>query len=187
MMIYARSMYRQSVNDKIRSERERNGNMSQRCKVCLHPERAAIDKAIIEGVTMRNIGAQYGMSEASVQRHKNSHLAKDLVIAQEAKDITSADSLMSDLTSLKDRAERILATCEENGDLRTSLGAIKELRNCIELLLKVSGELKPSQTVNISIHPEWLQLQTVIFQTLDEFPMAKSALIQAIGGGDDNT
>ena len=159
--------------------------MAQRCSICLHPERNAIDKAIIAGVTLRNIGSQYGMSEASVHRHKKAHLPKELALAHEAKEITSSDSIMGDLIDLKDRAERILETSERTGDLRTALLGIKELRNTIELLLKVSGELQPAQTVNISIHPQWVQLQQVIFKTLEGFPAAKSALIEAIGGSDD--
>jgi len=160
--------------------------MSQRCSICLHPERAEIDKAIIKRVSNRAIASQYGMSTASVQRHKTAHIPKDLVIAKDAKDVAEAGNLLSELTDLKDRTERILAKCEQAGDLRTALLGIKELRNCVELLLKVSGELQPAQTVNISIHPEWVKLQAVIFQTLEQFPVAKSALIEAIGGNDVN-
>jgi len=161
--------------------------MGNRCSICMNPKRPEIDEAIIRGDTLRTVSLQYGMSTASVQRHKNAHLPKELVIAKDAKDVAAAGNLLSELTDLKDRTERILAKCEQAGDLRTALLGIKELRNCVELLLKVSGELQPAQTVNISIHPEWVKLQAVIFQTLEEFPVAKSALIQAIGGRDDKS
>jgi hypothetical protein len=40
------------------------------CKVCQHPERAAIDKALAEGVSLRDIASQYGISKSTVDRHK---------------------------------------------------------------------------------------------------------------------
>lgn len=40
------------------------------CKVCQDPEREAIDKAIKEGVSLRDIASQYGISKSTVDRHK---------------------------------------------------------------------------------------------------------------------
>jgi hypothetical protein len=40
------------------------------CSVCQHPEREAIDKALTEGVSLRDIATQYGPSKSSLSRHK---------------------------------------------------------------------------------------------------------------------
>jgi len=40
------------------------------CLVCQHPEREAIDKALTEGVSLRDIASQYGISKSTVDRHK---------------------------------------------------------------------------------------------------------------------
>lgn len=40
------------------------------CKVCQHPEREAIDSALTEGASLRDIASQYGISKSTVDRHK---------------------------------------------------------------------------------------------------------------------
>jgi len=40
------------------------------CKVCQHTEREAIDSALTEGASLRDIASQYGISKSTVDRHK---------------------------------------------------------------------------------------------------------------------
>ncbi|MFA5064955.1 MAG: helix-turn-helix domain-containing protein [Dehalococcoidia bacterium] len=40
------------------------------CSVCQHPEKEAIDKAIKEGVSLRDIADKYGPSKSTLSRHK---------------------------------------------------------------------------------------------------------------------
>jgi AcrR family transcriptional regulator len=61
--------------------------MPQVCTVCTHRKRKAIERDIVDGGTIRDIGARYGVSSASVQRHKRDHLARALAegVVQEPK------------------------------------------------------------------------------------------------------
>ncbi len=44
--------------------------MPQRCKVCIHPDRAAIEAAHVEGRSLRVVASQFaGMSPWSLARH----------------------------------------------------------------------------------------------------------------------
>ena len=40
------------------------------CTICQHPERGAIDKAIKEGASLRDIAEKYGSSKSTLSRHK---------------------------------------------------------------------------------------------------------------------
>ena len=66
------------------------------------------------------------------------------------------------------------------GELRTALTGIREARACLELLAKLQGELQQEGTVNVVLAPQWLELRTVILQTLEPWPEARLALAQAV-------
>jgi hypothetical protein len=52
--------------------------MPQRCKVCKHANRQAIDAALLEGYpALRAIGEQYGVSKDSLSRHFHAHIPDD--------------------------------------------------------------------------------------------------------------
>jgi hypothetical protein len=72
--------------------------------------------------------------------------------AVEAQEVAQADTLLEQVKSLSTRALSILSQAEGAGDLRTACSAIREVRSTLELLLKVSGELKGDQTtVNVAV------------------------------------
>jgi hypothetical protein len=49
--------------------------MTQLCKVCKHADRQAIDAVLLEGwLSLRVIGAQYGVSKDSLLRHYRAHI-----------------------------------------------------------------------------------------------------------------
>ena len=48
--------------------------MARTCTICTHPERAAIDKALVAGQPYRSIAQHFAASADAVLRHKESHL-----------------------------------------------------------------------------------------------------------------
>ena len=52
-----------------------------------------------------------------------------------------ADDLLGDVRRLRERAEAILLKAERARDWRAATGAIREARGCVELLLRLLGEL----------------------------------------------
>jgi hypothetical protein len=55
--------------------------MPQRCTVCDHADRAAIDRAIVAGESAPRIGTRHGVSADSVLRHRRGHLPELLARA----------------------------------------------------------------------------------------------------------
>ena len=152
--------------------------MTRKCTVCIHPDRKAIDRALLQGDTLRDIARQHAVSKDALHRHlSEEHITTRIAKAEEAKEIARADTLLNQVRDLQTRAMRILQQAEQAGDLRTACTAIREARGTLELLAKVTGELETGPSISITMAPEWIQVRTVILQTLEPFPEARAQLI----------
>lgn len=158
--------------------------MPRRCTVCDHPDREAIDAALVAGGSLRDIAGQFRISKSALARHKGNHIPAALAKAQDAHEIAQADSLLAQVRDLQAKALRILARAERAGELRTALAAIREARGNIELLGKLAGELLQEGTVTIVTHPDWLRLRVLILATLEPFPAVRALLVQRLGEND---
>jgi hypothetical protein len=65
----------------------------QFCKVCKHPQRAEIDRSLVEGESLRNIAKQHTMTAGSLHRHKK-HLPVELTKAKQAQEAADAGTLL---------------------------------------------------------------------------------------------
>ena len=48
--------------------------MPQLCKICRHPERQAIEAALAESTTLRDVAARFGVSKDAAARHWRNHV-----------------------------------------------------------------------------------------------------------------
>lgn len=113
--------------------------MARTCTVCRHPDREAIDRALlIESTPNRRVAAQYGLTEQAIRRHRRDHVSKALAKAGEAVEIVRADNLFREVRDLQARTLAILVKAEGAGDLRNALGAIREARACVALLAELA-------------------------------------------------
>jgi len=160
--------------------------LPQRCKICTHPQKEEIDKALLESQNITEIAKRFSVSYDSLLRHKKNHITPLLANSRKAQEIARADNLLSQVTELKDKAIAILNKAEEAGDNRTALLAIREAKGCLELLAKLLGELNEQATINILINPQWLSLRAVILQALEPYPEAKLALAKALREAEEN-
>ncbi len=156
---------------------EKDGNHLPRpCSICTHPERDAIDRALVGGASNRRIATQYDVPEAAVRRHEANHLPVKLVMAQE---VAEADDLLGQVRDIHARTLAILEAVESTGEHRTALAAIREARSNLELLAKLIGELDESPKVNILIAPH---IQAAIVQALEAYPSARLRVAEALAG-----
>ena len=115
--------------------------MALKCSVCQHVSRAAIELSLVHGEPMREVAGRYSISKSALHRHRNAHLPKALVKAQEAEEIVRADSLLGEMEVLIEHGHEILTEARAAGEHRTALSAMREIRGCLELLGKVTGEI----------------------------------------------
>ncbi len=155
--------------------------MTRTCTTCLHPERDAIDAALLAGQSPDGLARQYPpLSATAIRRHKADHLPATLALAQGARDVAHADDLLEQVRELRSRALTILDSAEKGGDLKAALAAIRETRGCIELFARLTHELADGQAVNIVISPEWQRVRATIVQALAPYPAAGAAVAERL-------
>lgn len=154
--------------------------MANKCQVCVHSDIKAIDKALVDGVPIRHLVQQYGVSRDALYRHKNLHLPKVMVKAKEVKDVAKADSLLEQLKSLQANTLEILNRHKGKDD-RLALSAVREARSNLDLLGRLLGELDESPKVAVLINnPEWVEVRGVIVKALEGYPEAKAKVVNAL-------
>jgi hypothetical protein len=147
-----------------------------RCTVCTHPERPAIDAALVDGAAYRGVAETYGVSKDAVFRHRSDHLPAMLVQAKAAEDAAQADTLLSQLQQLQVDARRIGAKAEAAADYRAALAGVRELVRIVELTAKLVGELDERPQINVLSAPEWLLVRSALLETLHPYPEARQAV-----------
>lgn len=149
------------------------------CSLCRHPDRAAIDRALLAGDPLRNIAERFGTSPATLLRHRE-HLPVRLVTAHEVAQVAQADDLLQQVRDLRADALRLLRKAEHAGDYRTALAGVKEARTCIEVLLEVEGELDRRSVTNILVNPQWIEVRAALVTALTPHPDALQAVTAAL-------
>ncbi len=154
--------------------------MARTCTICIHPERQAIDQALVAGGAMRPLAALYRVSPDAIERHAASHLPQALSKAQDAAEVAHADDLLGQLKDLQGRTLGILTQAEEAKDLRTALQGVAQARSNLELLAKVTGELQQEGTVNLVVSPEWIMVRAALLGALMPYPDARMAVAESL-------
>jgi hypothetical protein len=168
--------------------------MPRSCTVCSHAERSAIDRALVDGESFRNIAERFGLSATAIFRHKADHLPAHLVDAQDAADAADADDLLEQARKRQARAERLVSIAEgligralQGGNVRTAVSGVqaatsasREVRECLTLLAKLRGELDERPQVNILLDPQWQTLVVVLRRTLAPHPLLLAEVSQAL-------
>ncbi|MDQ5871255.1 MAG: hypothetical protein M3547_03510 [Acidobacteriota bacterium] len=109
---------------------------------------------------------RFGTSSSAMFRHQESHVSARLLKAQKIAEVSKADHLVEQVEELKRKAQQILQKAEASGELRAALAGVRELSRLIELVAKLTGELKTNQ-VNIfnveTLDPATLQKMAEVY------------------------
>lgn len=137
--------------------------MGRLCTICRSAKRDEVDAALASGGTFRDISRQTGFSRGSVHRHATGCAREALTAAKDAKTQAAGLSLLARMEALVTKAEGLLQLAEDRAravdatpkDLGAFGRAIGELRSTLELVGRLTGELKngPAVEVNVSTGP----------------------------------
>lgn len=154
--------------------------MGRMCTVCGHPDRPAIDAALVSRDSFRGIARRFAVGQDAVERHAKAHLSAAMTRASEAAAVVRGDDLLAQVRDLQGRALGILEKAETAGKLTPAVAAIREARGCVELLAKLLGELNEGTTVNVLVSVEWHATRRVLLDALAPFPEARMAVAVAL-------
>lgn len=154
-----------------------------RCAVCRHPDRVAIDEALLRGEPVRAIAARFGTSKSTVHDHfKNVHVSKVLAKAADAAAVADGGALLAKVQEVEGEVRRLATKAERGGDVRGALTGQRELVRILELLGRLSGELRSRTEINLVVSPQWQEVQRKILEALAPFPAARAAVVAALSG-----
>jgi hypothetical protein len=123
----------------------------QECTACKHPKRPEIDAALVAGTpSLRNIAEQVGLSTPALFRHK-AHIPAALAKAKHAAEVAQADTLLQRVESLIAQARDITEKALAANEFAAAIRGLGEVRQCLELLGELSGELQRGDDVNVAV------------------------------------
>jgi hypothetical protein len=107
---------------------------------------------LVDGASLRNIAKRFAVKVTALHRHEAKHLPKLLTQAANAATISEANSLLQRVERIIQRCEGISTRAEKAKDWAPAVSALSQIRACVELLAKLTGELKNAGTcVNVSL------------------------------------
>jgi hypothetical protein len=116
------------------------------CLICSHPKRQDIELAVLSGQPTSAIAALFRVSDDSLQRHKQSHLPDKLAKAHDAKEVSEADSLLREMSELRDKLRHGLAEAEQAGSGAGVVAFLRELRNTLESYFNITDRIAKRKT-----------------------------------------
>jgi hypothetical protein len=124
--------------------------MARSCSICKHPQKLAIEEAFLRnGQSLRVIAERHGVSAWALHRHK-SHLAVAVMAAakreRNAGEIVAGNSLLMRVEEVLTEVRDIAHAAKKAKDWSAATAALRELRNCLQLLGRMSGELLQQPT-----------------------------------------
>ena len=154
--------------------------MPRVCSVCTHPDRAAIDAALVAATAFPALAALYRVSQDALGRHKANHVPATRARARDAAEVAQADTLLDRLRALNRETADVLREAKTARDQELRLKAIARAEKQIELEGRLLGELREGQTVNVIVTPEWVALRARILAALAPHPAARYALAEVL-------
>jgi hypothetical protein len=155
------------------------------CTVCNHPQRDAIDRALLaSGTAVKPVSMNFGVTQQALTRHRDNHMPR-AAREEGAQAVAEAEgtrgaALLRDACSLRARAMRLLEQAEAMQDVRAANGSLREARECLKLEALLMGELDEAPVINLLVAPVFVQVQAMILAALAPYPDAKLAVVRAL-------
>jgi hypothetical protein len=107
------------------------------CKVCNDPRIFEITGALASGLSARDVGRRFGITHTTMAKHRNEHMGL----------ATLETPVLEAIRRLNQRTMVILDKAEQGRrDPNIALQAIRESRRNLELIARLTGELKNTET-----------------------------------------
>lgn len=115
--------------------------MPRTCTICRHEKAKEINQLIVNGEALRSLAKRYGTSPSSMERHRNSCIARQLIAAKELLQGENGSDLIKRLRAINAETSLILAAAMKEKDQATALRAIARLEAQLALEAELLGQL----------------------------------------------
>jgi hypothetical protein len=140
-----------------------------RCKLCNHPEKAAIEQGIAaRELTQAQAAKIVDCNPAAISRHMRVHVAARIKESMKPEPV-EVDGLNVVNALLESRA-RILSVYDEarqTGDMRAAIQALQCEVSQLTLMGKLSGQFSDGAQIDILMNPELYNFEHMLVETFD--------------------
>jgi hypothetical protein len=159
------------------------GKRGPTCSICKHSMVEEINSKIASQEKLADISRKFAVSEDALSRHKDKCIITALSATPNTKDVINGDNLLAQLQEARSKAIKLLDMAIAAGDTKVygpPSSYLSEIRQQIKLWAELEGRLAAQPQITIINNPEWIELRTVIILALDNYPDAKTAVVNAI-------
>jgi hypothetical protein len=162
--------------------------MPNQCTVCRHREHAAINLAVVRGVSVTALSRRYKVGTDAIYRHARKHLppqqraallaGPDLSIDLDKLRETESQSLLANLIAIRRRLFASLDIAEEHGDGNMISRVAGQLHRNLELTGELVGDLGTGTTTinNVLVMPAYVEMRVELVKALQPYPDARQAV-----------
>ena len=96
--------------------------------------------------------------------------------------IRTGGSVRERIEAIIGRLERVMTDAEDGRRPTVLLQAAREMRQALETIARITGEIeeRPTTVINIAASDEWIEVQTAILSALAPYPDARMAVAAAL-------
>jgi hypothetical protein len=125
-----------SHNKKETLSAGRNRGVARVCTICSAAQRQAIEAELVTGCAVSAIARKFAVSRDSLTRHKAKCVRE--VVEKQMENL--ATSLVEELSGLHAITRNLLESARQAEDTRTALAAVRESRENLTLLARLTGQ-----------------------------------------------
>jgi hypothetical protein len=150
------------------------------CTICQHPQRQAIDQALIAGsATLAALGQQYNLSTSALHRHK-AHLQAKVNRAKDQLQENLRQGCLFWLSQALEMSMQIAQAAQAEGNVRVVLQAIRQGTSLIRIILKQDLHLDDRVIYEILASPQWATQTTLLPQDPRIMSLSRQSLTGAL-------
>jgi len=158
----------------------------QQCTICKHPKRAVLDQALASGIGYKSLSKKHGVSKFALYRHKRAHLSPEMRTAAARKMLKregdlrailleEGTSLVEQLGAFRAQLYDTFVIAKEIGDLKAAAHLGSRIHDNFTLVAKLTGELLPHSSVNVTnllLSPDYQRIRSQLLRALSSHPEA---------------
>jgi len=95
-------------------------------------------------------------------------------------ELATSEDIYKEIERWHEEAKDLQKNAKANGDIKTALLGLEKALKCLELMLKIHGQISDGPQITIVNNPEYIEFRTAILCALDPYPEARQAVVNAI-------
>ena len=159
--------------------------VTKACLICEHDDRIDIERKFVRGLPLFRIEREHALGHNTLFWHCENHvpaLIKSRMAELEARENTSADSILNEVKSLLVRVKNIVESAEKDSAATYAqrMAPFTEARKLCELLGRFEGLLAPDVVVQIVQSPQFIHISKTIALAVHDCDSCRPKVRQAL-------